>query len=98
MRGVVLTVLGVSVLAGCNRVDDSILFDGQAFRGQAKFVERADRRDFTATVSPVSASVEGAREAGRYEGIKYCIAEYGTSVIEWAIDRDTVTFSGSCKP
>ena len=109
MRTVILTVLGLALLAGCSRDDDRILFDGQAFRGKAKHIERDDRRSFTATVSPVSASVDGAREAGRFEGVKYCIQQYGTSRIAWAtgpdddpqtwsIDRDTVTFTGRCKP
>lgn len=109
MRAIIISVLALGVVAGCNRADERILFDGQAFRGKAKHVEKSDRRDFTATVSPVSASVEGAREAGRYEGIKYCIEEYGTSRIAWAaspdaepqswsIDRDAVTFSGRCQP
>ena len=109
MRAVILTVLSLALLAGCSRNDDRILFDGQAFRGKAKHVNKDDRRDFTASVSPLSASLEGAREAGRYEGTKYCIQQYGTSKIAWAsgpdddpqtwaIDRDTVTFAGRCQP
>ena len=44
MRTVILTVLGLALLAGCSRDDDRILFDGQAFRGKAKHIERDDRR------------------------------------------------------
>lgn len=98
-----------TVLAGCNQRDDTILFDGQAFRGKASHVDRNNRRSFTATVSPVSASIDGAREAGRFEGTKYCVNEYGTSDIiwdaspdaepqTWSVDRDSVTFSGTCDP
>lgn len=95
------------LLTGCNQRDDSVLFDGQAFRGKVAFESRDNRRNFVATVRPVSASVEGAREAGRYEGVKYCITEYGTSEITWSlspdaepvtwsVDSDTVTFTGRC--
>jgi len=109
MRMLTLTVIGLVLLAGCSRNDDAILFDGQQFRGKAKHIERSDRRSFTASVSPISASLEGAREAGRYEGIKYCIEGYGTSNIAWisgpddepqtwSIDRDTATFTGRCEP
>lgn len=109
MRTLVLISLSLAVLAGCNQRDDRILFDGQAFRGKAAFESRDNRRQFIATVGPVSASIEGAREAGRYEGTKYCIREYGTSQIAWitspdaepqawSVDRDTVTFSGRCTP
>ncbi|WP_050928115.1 hypothetical protein [Aestuariivita boseongensis] len=109
MRTLIIAALACSVIAGCNRKDERILFDGQAFRAKATHVEKSDRRDFVASVSPVSASLEGAREAGRYEGTKYCINEYGTSQITWTaspdaepqawtLDRDTVTFAGRCEP
>jgi hypothetical protein len=104
-----VTLAAGLVLSACNRRDDTILFDGQAFRAKADAIDKDDRRTFTATISPVSASLEGAIEAGRYEGTKYCIANYGTSVIDWAVgpetevtqlvvDGDTLTFQGTCKP
>ena len=107
MRAVILIAIAATALAGCNSNDDSILFDGQEFRAKVSFESKENRRSFAATVTPVSASVEGAREAGRYEGIKYCINEYGTSEITWraspdaepqtwAIEGDTVTFIGRC--
>ncbi len=109
MRTMIFTAVSVALLAGCSNNDDRFLFDGQEFRGKATHIDRDNRRSFTASVSPVSASLEGAREAGRYEGIKYCVTEYGTSNIAWVtgpdeepqtwtIDRDTVTFSGRCQP
>lgn len=109
MRILMLMALVLAVLAGCSRNEDRILFDGQQFRGKTKHIDRDDRRGFTAAISPISASIEGAREAGRYEGTKYCIEFYGTSDITWssgpddepqtwAIDRDTVTFAGRCQP
>ena len=109
MRLIALISLAAMLAAGCNNRDDEILFDGQAFRGKAGFESRDNRRSFVATIRPVSASIEGAREAGRYEGIKYCVTEYGTSDIAWSlspdaepqtwnVDRDTVTFTGRCAP
>lgn len=109
MRIYILMALSALIVAGCSRSDDRIRFDGEVYRAKANFVDRDDRRAFTASVTPVSASLEGAREAGRYEGVKYCIEEYGTSKIAWSaspddepqawsIDRDTVTFAGRCQP
>ncbi len=109
MRAALLMAVSAATLIGCSNNDDVILFDGVEFRGKSSFVDRDNRRDFTATVSPVAASFDGAREAGRYEGIKYCIENYGTSDIlwaagpdaepqSWAIDGDTVTFAGRCQP
>ncbi|MDC0343549.1 hypothetical protein OAN15_00715 [bacterium] len=104
----ILSALALTIVAGCSSNKEVILFDGQAFRAKVS-KDRDARRNFFATVSPVSASTEGAREAGRYEGIKYCIMEYGTSNIlwtlspdaepqTWSLDGDTVTFSGTCRP
>lgn len=109
MRYALLGSLAIGLLAACSSNDDTILFDGQAFRGKATHIDRDNRREFAATVSPVSASIEGAREAGRFEGVKYCVVEYGTSDITWitgpdaepqtwAVDRDSVTFTGRCDP
>ena len=107
MRSVIFCVMAGVLVAGCTAREDRILFDGQYFRAKAS-KDRDDRRIFTATVKPVSASVEGAREAGRYEGIKYCISEYGTSDIQWVagpdaepqtwtLDGDTAVFKGICR-
>lgn len=111
MKKTALLIALAAVIAApaCNPKDDSILFDGQAFRGKASAVSKEDRRVFTATVSPVSASFDGAVEAAEFEGTKYCIENYGTSAILWTvgpqtpreslvIDRDALTFQGSCRP
>ncbi len=109
MRNLVILFVAVAVLAACNRRDDSILFDGAAFRTKASFVERSNRRDFVVTASPVSASRDGALQAAVYEATKYCIENYGTSDIAWAgqylaedavlpIQDDTLTLNGACDP
>ncbi|MBV2360567.1 hypothetical protein KUH32_12335 [Thalassococcus sp. CAU 1522] len=115
MTRLVLLVALVASLAGCERLGlgngfgigrDRQAFDGQNYRGTARS-ERGDRKSFTASVRPVSASLEGAIQAAEYEGVKHCIKFYGTSEIAWAvgpdtpreqlpIEGDTLTFSGVC--
>jgi hypothetical protein len=89
--------------------DDRILFDGQAFRAKAKVVDKkVSPADFSVVVNGVSASLDGAREAGRYEGTKFCIENFGSSRIEWKVGPDTepqqlqisddkLTFAGTCQ-
>lgn len=86
---VLLTVAGCSRLGfgqGRDRVDT---FDGQIYRGGAKAESRQDRAAFSATVRPVSSSLEGAIQAAEYQGIRHCIRYFGTSDIDWQIGPDT---------
>lgn len=111
-RVVSLGVLAtVALLAACSgrSSSDRILFDGHAFRASAKAVDKkATPTDFTVTVNGVSASLDGAREAGRHEGTRYCVQNFGSSRIVWKvgpdsepqtlrIDNDKLTFAGSCQ-
>jgi hypothetical protein len=112
MRVLVLCVTLLGILGACgSRIDNRQSFDGVYFRAKAKAVDkRVSLADFEATVSPLSASMKGAREAVQYEAIKYCINNYGTSRIawagvapetestQWAIDGDQATFRGRCDP
>ncbi|EEX11259.1 putative lipoprotein [Ruegeria lacuscaerulensis ITI-1157] len=104
----VLAVL--TVLAACSgNAEDRVLFDGQAFRAKAKVVDKKrSPADFTVTVKGVSASLDGAREAGRYEATRFCIQNFGSSRIAWKvgpetepqtlrIDNDSLTFAGKCQ-
>lgn len=109
MRSAVTLVLMAALLTGCSSFrEDRQTFDGQVYRGKAKKADD-DRKDFIAEISPVSASLNGAREAGRYEGTRYCIENFGTSRIRWAVGPDTdpaqlvvqndrLTFLGRCTP
>ncbi|MWD27582.1 hypothetical protein E0K89_008870 [Aquicoccus sp. SCR17] len=89
------------------REANRVAFEGVQFR--SKLAKKIDgrRNQFAVAVSPVSASLEGARESARYEGIKYCIANYGSSDIEWLVGPDapvaslgisdnTAHFRGNC--
>ena len=68
---------------------------------------RDARDEFTVTARPVSASLEGAREAARYEATVYCVNRYGRSDIAWTVGPDspdaalpiaddTLTLAGRC--
>ncbi|WP_136441446.1 hypothetical protein [Pacificoceanicola onchidii] len=112
IRVVLLSALALSA-AGCSSINDRFgfgqnpeVFDGQRYRTAAKS-ERGNRASFVATARPVSASLDGAIEAARYESIQHCIRYFGTSDIDWAsgpdtprealqIEDDTLTFVGTC--
>lgn len=104
-----VVVLAVTAACSRNRNRDRLLFDGQEFRTRANPVDKkVTLADFTVTVEDVSRSLDGAREAGRYQGTRYCIENYGTSKIAWAVGPDTdpaqlrvvdnrLTFQGECE-
>lgn len=107
MQKPVLALLAVAALAACESREDRVLFDGIYFRSKAAKIDKDQPQSFTVTVNGFSQSADGAREAGRYEGTKYCIANYGTSNIEWsqgpddeqlAVDGDKLVLAGTCKP
>jgi len=99
-------VLCAGLLAGCTSPEDRILFDGQFFNAKLRKVDR-QLDEFTVAVRPVSKSLTGAVEAGRYEATIYCVNAYGSSDIIWSagpdapegqlnITRDTLTLQGRC--
>ncbi|WP_420584440.1 hypothetical protein [Ruegeria sp.] len=104
---VVLTL--VSACGTVTSSSDRVFFDGQYFRAKAKPVDKkASPTEFTVVVNGVSASLDGAREAGRYEGTKFCISNFGSSRIVWTVGPDTepqnlritddkLTFAGVCQ-
>jgi len=114
--GTKLALLGLCVgalllSAGCEPREDRLeSFDGAYFRAKASPVDKkVTLADFTTTVWGVSKSLDGARKAGGYEGTKYCIAQYGTSRINWSVGPDTpvenlriiddtLSFAGRCDP
>lgn len=102
----------MAALAACSGKQNQqrVQFDGHYFPAKAKPVDKKTTwAEFTVEVDRVSQSLDGARAAGEYEGIRYCLtkAKYGSSKIDWAIgpetpvdqlviDRDTLTFRGTC--
>lgn len=100
-----LTIMGA--LAACSGgAPKSYPFDGVYFKAKAGAVnKKVTRSVFTVQVAGASQSITGAREAGRYEATRYCIENYGTSDIIWAIGPDspgqvladdTLTLKGTC--
>ncbi|MEY8830623.1 hypothetical protein AB9K34_19810 [Sedimentitalea sp. XS_ASV28] len=114
MSGKTVLLLLVAALAGpvaCGRDNPNrIAFDGVIFKSKTKAVDKkVSRADFTSTIYKVSQSVDGARDAARYQGTIYCVTNYGSSRIAWtigpeteisrlAIVDDTITFRGKCDP
>lgn len=86
-------VVALAFTAACGIIrtsEDQIVFDGQVFRAKAKPVDRRNSpTDFTVVVSDVSKSLQGAREAGRFEGTKFCVQNFGSSRIAWTVGPDS---------
>lgn len=105
------TCVMLTVMSACSVTSssDRILFDGKYFRANARSVDkRAKPTDFTVTVNGVSESLDGAREAGRYEATRFCVQNFGSSKIDWQvgpdsepqtlrIENDKLTFAGKCQ-
>lgn len=106
--GLALLLVAVAGCSGRNRND--IAFDGVVFRAKTAAIDKkVSRADFQTTIRDAGLSLDGAREAARYEGTKYCVTNYGTSKIDWAVGPDTdpgrltavdgdITFQGRCDP
>ena len=92
MRATSVLVLGgiLAGLAGCgSTIDDRVpRFDGYQFRGKAEGTDKNSLAPFEVVVRDAGKSVEGAREAGRYQGTTYCIHNFGTSEIIWTNGPD----------
>lgn len=107
MRKPVLALLAAVTVAACSNTEDRVLFDGIYFRSKATKIDKEQPQSFTVTVNGFSESADGAREAGRYEGTRYCITNYGTSNIDWlqgpddeqlVVEDDKLLLAGTCKP
>ncbi len=87
-------VLGLGALlavSACGRYavrSNDPVFDGQRFGAAVKSASRRDRANFTVTVRDVAKSLDGAREAARYEAAKHCLRFFGTSEADWIDDPD----------
>ncbi len=106
MRRLGLCIALLGTVAACDLGKDRPEFDGQTFR--ASLSKKGETKaHFSVSVKPVSASLQGAIEAGRFEATKFCVTNFGTSDVVWdvspdqdpetlVIDNDTVTFVGVC--
>ncbi|MBO9450255.1 hypothetical protein J7426_08325 [Tropicibacter sp. R16_0] len=115
MKTTRLALLGVLcaavAVAGCNRKKNAanlITYDGIEFRTEAQPVDKkATLADFYVRVEGAAISVDSARKAARDRAYRYCIENYGTSDIDWAVGPDAdpaqlqlvdgaLTFRGTC--
>ena len=102
-----IAVALLAALTACSGARREVMaFEGVVFKAKATST-RADRKAFDIAVSPVSASLEGARQAGLYEATKYCVRGFGSSDIVWeyapdapeaslVIAEDTLLLRGRC--
>jgi hypothetical protein len=84
----IAAVLGLGILAGCTDSKNRMTFDGQYYRTKVAKVDK-QRHVFTVNIRDVAQSLDGAREAGRHAGVSYCVENYGSSDIVWAVGPDT---------
>jgi len=108
-KPLIVLLMITTALAACQeRRVDRIAFDGVFFRSSAKKIAK-QRENFEVSVEPASASLDGARDAGRHEAIRYCIENYGSSDIVWVegpdaedgtltIVNDRLILRGTCRP
>ena len=99
MRSLMITCLALLMLGGCTERAKRVYFDGKLYPTREKAVSKDDRAAFVVTVRKASQGIDGAREAGRHGGSKYCIKNFGTSQIDWERGPDdpaeTLQFSNS---
>ena len=87
---VIAALLGTALIAGCQNNKDRVAFDGKYFRAKVGKVD-GQRDVITVTVRDVSQSLDGARAAGRFEAVSYCVKNFGSSDIAWTVGPDTPT-------
>ncbi|WP_170788375.1 hypothetical protein [Ruegeria lacuscaerulensis] len=105
-------IIALMLVSACGVITPSsqrVAFDGHFFKTKVKQVDKkASPTDFTVLVNDVSTSLDGARAAAQHEAIKFCIANFGSSRIDWAvgpfteteklrISDDKITFIGRCR-
>ena len=88
MRAMIITLMTLTILGGCTERAKRVYFDGKHYPTRGKAVSKDDRKGFTVSVRKAAQGIEGAREAGRHGGSRYCIENFGTSEIEWAVGPD----------
>ncbi|MGR3503764.1 hypothetical protein [Pseudaestuariivita sp.] len=104
MRNAMILVLALGALASCTERTNYHQFDGVFFRADAKS-QRSNRAEFRVEVRQATQTLEGAREAGRYEATQHCLRFFGTSLVDWengpddgtdVLEGDTLILTGTC--
>ncbi|WP_120500800.1 hypothetical protein [Roseovarius sp. EL26] len=98
MRIVLLCLVALLTVSACTEKRQRVYFNGVYYPTKAKSASE-DRQSFVVTVKRATKGLDGAREAGRLEGTKYCLKNFGTSEIKWVQGPDakngTLNLSGS---
>jgi len=80
---VLAVVLAAAMLLGaCSDKSKRVYFDGKYYPAKAKKV-KGDRETFVVSVRNAAQGLDGAREAGRHAGVRYCVENFGWSGIDW---------------
>ncbi|MGH1425333.1 MAG: hypothetical protein ACRBBU_11440 [Pseudooceanicola sp.] len=105
-----VAVSGCSVLQGAGRLasfNNRQTFEGFYYPARVA-VDPTAAEKFEIAVSRATQSLSGAKEAGRYAAVKYCLKQFGQTDITWSISPDmddaaltiaddTLTLRGECK-
>lgn len=83
MRAITISLIAILALGACTERSKRIYFDGNYYPTREKKADKNDLKAFTVSVRRASQGIDGAREAGRHGGSKYCIKNFGTSEIDW---------------
>ncbi|MEP2784003.1 MAG: hypothetical protein ABJO67_11500 [Pseudoruegeria sp.] len=86
MKYMILFIAGLSLSACADKNPQR--FDGIAFKTDVDS-KRKTRRDFTVSVSPAAASLDGAGQAARWESARHCIKYFGSSDVDWSVGPET---------
>ena len=107
MRSLMSILLTLGAFScGDRYLDNQVAFEGIKFRAHLNQV-KGDDFAFNVSVKNAEKNLKGAREAGRYEAIKFCIEQLSTSDIEWINGPDSdplphqdgnLKLSGKCVP
>ncbi|MFY0682500.1 MAG: hypothetical protein JXR13_18150 [Thalassovita sp.] len=114
MRTIFLLVTAGLLVSSCgvskriSEYNNRATFGGKYYKARINST-KDDRLAFVATISPVSQGLDDARDAGRFEAIKYCVGAFGNSNIEWRdgpdaeetalrISDNVLTLEGRCAP
>jgi hypothetical protein len=103
----IIAVLAAGLgLTACGKPGERVLFDGHYY--PARLTKSGETREqFSVVVRNVAQGLEGAREAGRFEGTTYCVETFGDSAITWQpgygpddgqaiTDNGSLVLRGSC--
>ncbi len=77
-----LGLAALLLLAACDQYDRRIYFNGNYYPGKAYALDNNPDK-FIATVRRVHQGLVGARAAAAYQGMRYCLVNFGNSELTW---------------